>query len=220
MEADLRKASSDVARTTAQLRALGISATEPAVTVSLRARVEGTVVERSALVGQELRADAAAALLTITDLNSVWVLADAYEQDLPVVQVGAAVSVHVPAYPGESFPGQVVHVHDTVDSETRTVKVRCVLKNPGGRLKPEMFAKVELQNPGGPKAIVVPTQAVLNDGDQSIVLVVGEDNAYQAVKVEAGPESAGTVRILSGLTPGQRIVTQGALFLQREQAVP
>lgn len=220
IEADLRKASSDVARTTAQLRALGISATEPAVTVSLRARVEGTVVERSALVGQEIRADAAAALLLITDLNTVWVLADAYEQDLPIVQVGAQVSVHVPAYPGESFPGKVVHVHDAVDPETRTVKVRCVLANPGGRLKPEMFAKVELSNPGGPKAIVVPIPAVLNDGDQSIVLVVSEDNMFQATKVQAGPESAGMVRILSGLTPGQRIVTQGALFLQREQAVP
>lgn len=220
IEADLRKATSDVARTTAQLRALGISATEPAVTVALRARVEGTVVERPALVGQELRADAGAALVTVTDLSTVWVQADAYEQDLTLVQVGAQVRVHVPAYPGESFAGKVIHIHDTVDPETRTVKVRCLLDNPGGRLKPEMFANVELSNPDGPRALVIPTAAVLNDGDQSFVLVVGDDQAFKSVKVDVGPEQKGMVRVLSGLKPGQRIVTQGALFLQREQATP
>ena len=220
IEADLRKATSDVARTTAQLRALGISPTEPAVTVALRARVDGTVVDRNVLTGQEIRADSTTPLLTITELSTVWVVADAYEQDLASVQVGANVSVHVPAYPGESFPGKVVHIHDTVDPDTRTVKVRCVLANPGGRLKPEMFAKAELSSPGGPKVLIIPSKAVLSDGDQNIVLVVGADNIPRSTKVEVGPESAGKVQVLKGLNPGDRIVTQGALFMQREQATP
>ena len=220
LEADFRKATSDVARTAAQLRSLGVSASEPAVSVALRARVDGLVVERSALVGQEVRADSADPLLTISELGTVWVLADAYEQDLSSVQVGASVNVRVPAYPGETFAGKVAHVHDTVDPDTRTVKVRCVLPNPGGRLKPEMFAKVELRSQGGPKAIALPSSAVLNDGDQSIVLVVNEDNTFRSTNVEVGPELGGKVRILSGLTAGQRVVTQGALFLQREQATP
>lgn len=219
-EADFRKATSDVARTAAQLRSLGVSATEPAVSVALRARVDGMVVERSALLGQEVRADSTEPLLTITELGTVWVLADAYEQELGRVQVGATVSVRVPAYPGEAFAGKVVHVHDTVDPDTRTVKVRCLLPNPGGRLKPEMFAKVELSSQGGPGAIVLPSSAVLNDGDQSIVLLVNEDHSFQSTKVEVGPELGGKVRILGGLLAGQRVVTQGALFLQREQATP
>jgi cobalt-zinc-cadmium efflux system membrane fusion protein len=218
IEADFRKATSDVARTAAQLRALGVSPSEPAVSASLRARVDGLVVERSVLVGQEVRADSTDPLLTISDLSTVWVLADAYEQDLSFVQVGAAVNVRVPAYPGETFAGKVVHVHDTVDPDTRTVKLRCVVPNPGGRLKPEMFAKVELSSQGGPKAIALPSSAVLNDGDQSVVMVVNEDHSFQSAKVEVGPEQNGKVRILSGLVPGQRVVTQGALFLQREQA--
>lgn len=218
IEADFRKATSDVARTAAQLRALGVSPSEPAVSASLRARVDGLLVERSVLVGQEVRADSTDPLLTISDLSTVWVLADAYEQDLSFVQVGAAVSVRVPAYPGETFAGKVVHVHDTVDPDTRTVKLRCVVPNPGGRLKPEMFAKVELSSQGGPKAIALPSSAVLNDGDQSVVMVVNEDHSFQSSKVEVGPEQNGKVRILSGLVPGQRVVTQGALFLQREQA--
>ncbi|HRI49136.1 MAG TPA: efflux RND transporter periplasmic adaptor subunit [Pseudomonadota bacterium] len=220
LEADVRKATSDAARTAAQLRSLGVSASEPAVSVALRARVDGVVVERSALVGQEVRADSTEPLLTISELGTVWVLADAYEQDLGLVQVGATVSVRVPAYPGETFAGKVVHVHDAVDPDTRTVKVRCVLPNPGGRLKPEMFAKVELSSQGGPHAIVLPSSAVLNDGDQSIVLVVNEDHSFQSAKVDVGPELGGKVRILSGLVAGQRVVTQGALFLQREQATP
>ena len=219
LEADVRKATSDAARAAAQLRSLGVSASEPAVNVALRARVDGMVVERSALVGQEVRADSTEPLLTISELGTVWVLADAYEQDLGLVQVGATVSVRVPAYPGETFAGKVVHVHDTVDPDTRTVKVRCVLPNPGGRLKPEMFAKVELSSQGGPHAIVLPSSAVLNDGDQSIVMVVNEDHSFQSAKVDVGPELGGKVRILSGLVAGQRVVTQGALFLQREQAV-
>ena len=218
IEADLRKSTSDVARTTAQLRSIGISPTEPAVAASLRARVDGTVVDRNVLVGQEIRADSTDPLLTITELSTVWVVADAYEQDLAAVQVGATVSIHVPAYPGESFPGKVVHVNDTVDPDTRTVKVRCVLPNPTGRLKPEMFAKVELSSLGGPKAIIIPAKAVLSDGDQSMVLVVGTDNTFRSAKVEVGPETNGKVRVISGLSAGDRIVTQGALFLQRDQA--
>jgi cobalt-zinc-cadmium efflux system membrane fusion protein len=217
IEADLRKANSDVARTAAQLRALGISPSEPAVNVSLRARVEGTVVDRNALVGQEIRADATDPLLTVTDLSTVWVLADAYEQDLGLVRSGSSVNVRVPAYPGEVFPGVVAHVHDTVDPDTRTVKVRCVLKNPSGRLKPEMFAKVELSSPSGPKAIIIPSKAVLIDGEETIVLVVGADSNYVSRKIQVGPETDGKVRVISGLNSGERIVTEGALFLQREQ---
>src|SRR5262249_33468562 len=106
-EADFKKAKSDVARTSAQLKALGLSASDPAVRVSLHAQIGGTVVERNALVGQEVRADAPQPLLTITSLDTVWVLADVYEQDLALVRVGASVRVRVPAYPGETFAGKV-----------------------------------------------------------------------------------------------------------------
>jgi cobalt-zinc-cadmium efflux system membrane fusion protein len=215
-EADFKKARADVARAEAQLKALGISATDPAVHVSLHAQIGGTVVERNVLQGQEVRADAAQPLLTISSLDLVWVLADVYEQDLGLVKMGAAVSVRVPAYPGESFAGKVVHVGDVVDPTTRTVKVRCAVPNLGGRLKPEMFAKIELAETGGQHVIAIPARAVLADGERSKVIVASEDHVFRVRQIEVGPEVSGNVRVLSGLRPGERIVTDGALFLKHE----
>jgi cobalt-zinc-cadmium efflux system membrane fusion protein len=215
-EADFKKARSDYARATVQLKALGVSASDPAVNVALRAQIPGVVVERNVLVGQEVRGDAAAPLLTVSSLDSVWVLADAYEQDLGMVQEGANVSIRVPAYPGETFSGKVKHIGEVVDPNTRTVKIRCVVDNPGHRLKPEMFAKVDVQNVKGTKFIAIPSKSVLNDGDKSMVIVASEGNVFRVRKVEVGPESDDGVRILSGLAPGEKIVTAGAIFMKQE----
>jgi cobalt-zinc-cadmium efflux system membrane fusion protein len=215
-ENDFRKARSDSARTTAQLKALGVSPTDPAVNVALRAQIPGVVVERNVLVGQEVRADQASPLLTVTSLDTVWVLADAYEQDLSLVSEGDAVTIRVPAYPGETFAGKVGHIGEVVDPTTRTVKIRCLADNKAHKLKPEMFAKVDVLNAAGHKIILVPAQAVLNDGDKSIVIVASEGNVYRARRVEVGPETEGKVRLLSGLRPGEKIVTDGAIFMKRE----
>jgi cobalt-zinc-cadmium efflux system membrane fusion protein len=215
-EGDLRKARSDYGRAQVQLKALGLSATDPAVNASLRAQIPGVVVERNVLVGQEIRADQAMPLLTVSSLETVWVLADAYEQDLGLVGEGDPVSVGVPAYPGETFAGKVGHVADVVDPATRTVKVRCLVPNPGHRLKPEMFAKVEVRSTGKHKVIMVPSQAVLSDGDRSLLIVATEGNTFRARRVEVGPETDGKVRVLGGITPGEKIVTEGAIFMKRE----
>lgn len=215
-EADFKKAKSDVARAAAQLKALGLSATDPAVTIALRAQINGTIVERNVLVGQEVRADAAQPLFTVSSLDTVWVLADVYEQDLGLVENGANVDVHVPAYPGEAFPGRVGHIGEVVDPASRTVKIRCVVPNPGGRLKPEMFAKIDLRNTGGKKVIVIPSRSVVSDGDKSKIIIAGGGNVFGVRVVDVGPEVEGRVRVLRGLSAGEKIVTDGALFLMHE----
>jgi cobalt-zinc-cadmium efflux system membrane fusion protein len=215
-ETDFRKAKSDSARTTAQLKSLGVSPTDPAVNVALRAQIGGVVVERNILVGQEVRADQAAPLVTISSLDTVWVLADAYEQDLSLVSEGDSVTIRVPAYPGETFAGKVGHVGEVVDPATRTVKIRCLADNKSHKLKPEMFAKVDVLNAAGHKIILVPAQAVLNDGDKSIVIVASEGNTFRSRRVEVGPEMEGKVRLLGGVRPGEKIVTDGAIFMKRE----
>ena len=215
-EADLRKARSDQARTTAQLRALGISATDPSVNLALRAQLSGVVVERNVLVGQEVRADQGTPLVTISSLDTVWVLADLYEQDLSLVDDDAPATITVPAYPAEAFPGRVKHIGEVVDPTTRTVKVRCVAENPGHRLKPEMFARVNVHGKPGHKVITVPIKAIMNDGDKYMVIVASEGIAFRMRRVTVGPEVDGRVRILSGLTVGEKIVTDGAIFMRRE----
>jgi membrane fusion protein, heavy metal efflux system len=215
-ENDFRKAKSDSARTTAQLKSLGVSATDPAVNVALRAQIPGVVVERNVLVGQEVRADQVSPLVTITSLDTVWVQADAYEQDLSLVAEGDAVTIRVPAYPAEAFPGRVGHVGEVVDAASRTVKVRCLVDNKSRKLKPEMFAKVDVLNAAGHKLILVPSQAVLNDGDRSVVIVASEGNVFRSRRVEVGPDTEGKVRVLTGLHAGEKIVTDGAIFMKRE----
>ncbi|HSZ81587.1 MAG TPA: efflux RND transporter periplasmic adaptor subunit [Polyangia bacterium] len=215
-ENDFRKAKSDSARTAAQLKSLGVSPTDPAVNVALRAQIPGVVVERNVLVGQEVRADQVSPLVTITSLDTVWVQADAYEQDLALVAEGDAVTIRVPAYPAEAFPGKVGHVGEVVDAASRTVKVRCLVDNKSRKLKPEMFARVDVLNAAGHKLILVPSQAVLNDGDRSVVIVASEGNVFRSRRVEVGPETEGKVRVLTGLHAGEKIVTDGAIFMKRE----
>ena len=215
-EGDLRKARSDHARATAQLKALGVSPSDPAVNAALRAQIAGVVVERNVLVGQEVRADQGTPLLTISSLDVVWVMADVYEQDLGLVAEGDAVTIQVPAYPGEKFAGRVGHIGDVVDPATRTVKIRCVVPNRDHRLKPEMFAKVDVADNGRRKLIGIATKAVLTDGDKTYVIVATEGNVFRLHRVDVGPESEGHIRVLGGLTPGEKIVTEGAIFMKRE----
>jgi membrane fusion protein, heavy metal efflux system len=186
------------------------------VTVALRAQIPGIVVERNVLVGQEVRADQVTPLLTISSLESVWVLGDVYEQDLSAVEPGAVARISVPAYPGQTFAGTVKHIGDVVDASTRTVKVRCVVANLDHRLKPEMFAKVVVESAANRKFITVPSKAVLNEGEASLVVVATEGNVFRARKVDVGPDTDGQVRILAGLTPGEKIVTDGAIFMKRD----
>jgi cobalt-zinc-cadmium efflux system membrane fusion protein len=168
------------------------------------------------LVGQEVRADGAEPLLTISDLNTVWVFADAYEQDLPFVAEGAPVEVRVPAYPDQTFHGTVVHVGDVVDPVSRTVKLRCVVPNLDHRLKPEMFAKIEVAAPSSAKRISIPTKAVLTDPQRTSVAVALGNGKFQLRTVVVGPSVEGRVRVLAGLAPGERVVTEGAIFLRGE----
>ena len=216
VEGDFKKAKSDYARAVAQLKALGVTPGEPAVNVALRAQIAGVVVERNVLLGQEVRADQAMPLLTISSLDAVWVLGDVYEQDLSAIDQGAHVTVTVPAYPGQTFAGTVTHIGDVVDASSRTVKVRCLVANVDHRLKPEMFAKVLVEHTGGRKFVLVPSKAVLSDGETSLVVVATEGNVFRARKVEVGPDNEGSVRILAGLTPGEKIVTDGAIFMKKE----
>ena len=216
LDGELRKARADQARARAQLESLGVSPTDPAVKVALRSQIAGTVIERNVLVGQEVRADQATPLLTISNLDTVWVLADVYEQDLTAARAGDDVQVTVPAYPGDSFPGRIEHVGDVLDPSSRTVKVRCLVPNPDARLKPEMFAKVRLASARGPDRIRVPAKAVLSDGDKSVVLVAGEGMVFRLRRVDVGSEVDGTLPVFRGLIPGEKIVTDGAIFMKRE----
>src|SRR5256885_1095016 len=143
-ESDLAKAQAARERAAARLAVLGIRADEHSSRFTLRAPLAGTVVERAALPGAEVRADAGTPLVTISDLGRVWVFADVHEADLAAVRAGHEAQVTVASYPGVTFPARIEHVGEVVDPQTRTVKIRLAADNPERRLKPEMFARVIL----------------------------------------------------------------------------
>jgi cobalt-zinc-cadmium efflux system membrane fusion protein len=215
-ESDLLKAQASRERARARLTLLGINPGDHTSRFTLRAPIAGTVVERQALPGAEVRGDAGTPLVTISELDRVWVFADVYERDLASVTAGQTGQVTVASYPGVSFPARIEHVGEVEDAQSRTVKVRLIAENPEHKLKPEMFARVILPLSGPAAAVTVPGSAVLTDGDANVVIVSPSEGKFAMRKVQVGSEVDGRLAVLSGLRPGERVVVDGALFVKAE----
>lgn len=208
-----RKAEADFARADAHLSALGLQLSGLGTHATLLARQSGVVTARNVFAGQELRADAGGEpLLTISDLSQVWLLADVYEQDLARVTPHARVRARVPAWPGSEFVGEVAHVGDVVDAQSRAVQVRCVLRNPERRLKPHMLATAWLQTAPG-AAVQVPSTAVVHEVERAFVVAVDADDVLTLRPVVLGPLRDGSYPVVQGLQLGERVVVRGALFV-------
>jgi len=181
--------------------------------VTFRSPASGVVVEKTAIQG--LHVAAGQTLYKIADLSVVWVEADVYESELPLVRPGARAVVTFEAYPGERFTGRVVYVYPYVDEKTRTNKVRFELRNPGGRLKPGLFATVEITAPGA-VAVAVPADAVLDSGTEQIVFVAKGDGYFEPRPVKVGRRAGDQVQIVAGLEEGEQVAAGAAFFLDSE----
>ena len=182
----------------------------PSSLFSLNAPISGIIVERGGSVGATVGSDAD--LFKIVDLSSVWVDANVFEKDLGRVRVGQAVQVTVTAFPDTPYAGRVSLISSEVDPETRSVRVRTVVPNRDGRLKPDMFANVSIVTAARKTAISVPLSAVLEDGGRSIVYVADGDG-YKKKDVTLGIKSEDRVEIVSGLSAGDKVVVKGNYLL-------
>jgi len=182
---------------------------EASRTFTLHAPITGYVIGKMAVHG--MKVSPADSLFDIADLSRVWVLADVYEYELPLVAVGQEATMTLSYWPGRAWKGKVTYVFPTIDEKSRTVKVRLESANPGGELKPEMFADVEIEGRRR-RALAVPEDAVLDSGTRKVVFVVLGEGRLQPREVATGGHSAGLVEITSGLKEGEE-VTLGANFL-------
>ena len=183
---------------------------------SLTSPISGIVVERNGTIGATVGSDAN--VFKIIDISRVWIDANVFEKDLERVRRGQEVKVSVPAFPGSTFSGRVILVSSVVDPETRSVKVRTEVPNPDGRLKPDMFANVQIITDLHRTAISIPQSAVLDDGGKSVVFV-SEGGGYQKRVVNTGIQGNGRVEIIEGLTAGDKVVVKGNyLLLQQSKA--
>jgi cobalt-zinc-cadmium efflux system membrane fusion protein len=180
---------------------------------SLNAPISGVVVERNATVGATVGSDAS--LFKIIDTSNVWVDANVFEKDLGRVRRGQEVRVTVPAFPGVTFSGRVILISSVVNPETRGVQVRTEVSNADGRLKPDMFANVEIITDVRRAAISLPQSAVLDDGGKKIVFVATE-KGYEKHIVTTGIQNGDRVEILDGLQAGDKVVVKGNYLLLQQ----
>ncbi|MBI2687776.1 MAG: efflux RND transporter periplasmic adaptor subunit [Acidobacteria bacterium] len=217
---DVDKAKVRVARTEEALHILGLN---PSTDGKLDPRIpvlsprSGTVIERSVTEGQFVQPEHDP-LAIISDLSTLWALADIFEHDMRHVRVGQRAQLTTAAYPDRVFNAQVSYIGQVIDSETRTVKVRFTVLNPDRTLKPEMFASVKLFLNESEKCILVPTTAVFAIGEKSYVYRKTGENDFVRIEVKVDGTEAGRIRILAGLNPGQEIVSAGALLLRQMEA--
>jgi cobalt-zinc-cadmium efflux system membrane fusion protein len=217
---DLAKARSRVVRTEEALRVLGLSPTDDLAKfngrVPIVAPIGGVVIERKVTEGQFVQPDSTPAV-TIADLSAVWVLGDVFERDLHVVAVGQPVTIAAAAYPGDTFSGRVNYISDAIDPATRAAKVRVSVPNPGGRLKPEMFATVSVGVAGRGRAVVVPAGAVFTEESQMFVYVETGAGTFARRSVVVAPGPGPDRRVVSGLSTGDRVVVDGGLLLRAQE---
>jgi len=221
-ESDLAKAQAHVARAEEALQVVGLSPQEIEKTGGLRSLIPvsapqaGKVIERSVTSGQFVQADSTA-LLTLADTSTVWVFADVFESDIHLVHPGDKVRVIAAAYPDRAFMASVDRINDKVDPETRTLKVRLLVSNPGELLKAEMFITAALELNERTSGVTVPAKALLSEDAKSYLFVASGERRFERRLVSAVPDGSGRMRVTDGLRTGDRIVTDGALLLRFRQ---
>src|SRR5581483_2587138 len=180
--------------------------------VTVRSPLSGKVLELSIVAG-EYRNDTAAPVMTIADLSTVWISSQVPESYIRFVQVGEQVEISLVAYPGETFHGRVSRIADTVDPQTRTVKVQAELDNRDGRLRPEMFGSIH-HIESVARTTVVPAAAVMQGDAHASVFVETTPGRFEQRDVTLGARAGDVVRVVSGVKPGERIVTDGVMLLK------
>ena len=158
-------------------------------------------------------------MVRINGLGTVWVNAEVRENQASEVRVGNLVEARTPALPDKVFKGRVSAILPEVNPATRTLKARVELANPRGELKPGMFATVNFTPAARKEALLVPTEAVIQTGKRSVVIVAQGDGKFASVDVEIGIETGGQTEIRKGLEAGQKVVVSGQFLIDSESSL-
>ena len=182
--------------------------------LEIKAQIDGVIIERKATTGELV--DKAKEIYTISDPTQLWAIAEVKERDIAAVKVGQDAAFSALAYPEEKFHGKVVLVGNQVEAGSRTIEVRIAVDNADGRLKPGMFADVEITTTILDNVLLIPDSALQTDGEEQIVFVALDGSKFEKRMVKLGLEQAGRVQILNGVKAGESIVTEGSFILKSE----
>jgi len=196
-----------------QVKALAKSG-ETKRTLTFRSPVAGVVTEKKAVQG--MRFMPGDTLFQIADTSTVWVQADVFEQDIAAVNLGQKAKIRINAYPGEIFEGRIAYVYPTLKADTRTVPMRIELANPKGRLKPAMFADVDIPVAGAMPVVTVPNSAVIDSGSRQVVIVQLGEGHFEPRAVKLGQRGGDFVQVLEGIKEGELVVTAANFLIDAE----
>ena len=212
-QSDYAQAQFEFDRAETRLRSLGVSADQLERTslLSLKAPIAGSVIDLEVAPGDFLN-DPTAAIMTIANLDTIWVTANVPEKDTSFVFAGQSVDVVFPAYPGETISGKVLFVSDVLEPDTRRTKVRIAFDNPNMKFKPNMFANASFAAPMVSE-IMVPTSALVMNNDSTSVFVEVAPWAFERRNVEISHQEGEDAVIKIGVNAGERVVVRGGVRL-------
>lgn len=220
-EADLQVAEANVNAAEKKLHVLGFSEEEIKLLqethqinpiITLYAPIAGKVITNNAVLGGMV--DESTEILTLMDLTRLWVEAELYEKDISAIQVGQRAEIQVPAYPEDTFEGTITYIGDVLDPETRSITVRTEVNNSGFKLKPGMFANLNIELHRNGTALTVPFEAVLDDQGAQFLFVRLGTHEFQPRLVTVGARENGFIEITAGLAEGETVVTNGNFQLK------
>jgi Cu(I)/Ag(I) efflux system membrane fusion protein len=185
----------------------------PIKTLTLYSPVSGYVTQKMAIQGMKVMPGDK--LFDIVDLSSVWVLADIYEYELPVIKLGAQAAISLSYFPGKEFLSKIDYIYPTLSGETRTARIRFTLPNPGGQLKPQMFTNVTLKINLG-KRLIVPEDAVIDTGMRQIVYVDKGDGNFEPREISVGLKTDQMVEVTKGLRVGEKVAFSANFLIDSE----
>ena len=177
----------------------------------------GVVLKKNVLEGGFV--SAGTELFTLADLSEVWVLADVYAQDFGALRPGQRATVTVQGIPGKTFSGRVDFIYPTMESQSRTVKVRIALLNPQRILRPDMFASVTIQTGSSAQSLLVPKSAVLRTGKRDLVILALGQGRFRPQQVQLGPDTPDHYAVQSGVKEGDIVVTSAQFLLDSESRI-
>ena len=185
----------------------------PIRTLTVYSPASGFVVQKAALQG--VRVMPGEKLVDIVDLSTLWVIADIYEKDLPLVKVGQKATLKFCNVPGKKIASTIDYIYPLLSGETRTVKARFTIKNISDELKPQMFTDVEIGIDLG-KRLALPEAAVINTGKRWIVYLDHGDGLFEPRDVRTGVRAEGMIEITDGLAPGEKVASQANFLIDYE----
>ncbi len=186
---------------------------KPVRTLTLYSPVSGFVTQKMAVSGMKVMPGEK--LFDIADLSDLWIIADIYEYELPLVKVGQQAKITLSYFPGKELSSKIDYIYPAISADTRTAKIRLTLPNPQGQLKPQMFTNVEIRISLGQK-LVIPESAVIDTGTSQVVYVDKGEGAFEPREVELGLRADGAVEVLRGVQAGEKVASSANFLIDSE----